>query len=183
MNSLILKKEDLNQFLSSLQDMRLIAPVKEGEKTFFREVNNPDNADIDLDDYTACTKEIMFPQTETMFAFSTEGGKTKMIEQGNAPATVVFGIRPCDAKSFLILDPLFKGETEDPYYLEKREATVLIGLSCKQPTSSCFCTSLGGGPASTEGLDLLFTDIGDGFFVKPVSDKGLGVIKKLNSFS
>ena len=35
-------------------------------------------------------------------------------------------------------------------------ATVLVGVACATPSWGCFCTSVGGSPAGTEGLDLLY---------------------------
>ena len=177
MNDLILKKENLKEFLSSLQDVRLVAPVRQDGRASFKVVDDPKDADIALDEYTAVPKKVMFPQTDTMFTYRLEGAKTEIDDEKDSPATVVFGIRPCDARSFVILDPLFKDDFEDPYYQRRRQSVILLGLSCKQPTSSCFCTSVGGSPDGTEGLDVLFTDIGDEFFVKPVTDRGRDIIK------
>jgi ferredoxin len=37
---------------------------------------------------------------------------------------------------------------------------------------SCFCTVVGGAPNSTEGLDILLTEVDDGYAVQVVSEKG-----------
>ncbi len=37
---------------------------------------------------------------------------------------------------------------------------------------SCFCTSLGSGPAEAANVDLMLTDIGDEFLVEEVTEKG-----------
>ena len=184
MDKLILKKDNLKNFLKALSGTKLIAPVRENTRTFFREIENLEKAEFDLDDYSATPKKVMFPQTETIFAFRHKDDGLDMEEFEATTETVVFGIRPCDAKSFVILDPLFKKDAEDPYYAKRRNAAVLIGLSCKNPTNRCFCPSLGGSPNATEGLDILFTDIGEEFFVEPVSAKGTELIETTkNMFS
>jgi len=172
METQLLKKERLKDFLKALGGVRLIAPVAGGAKTQFCEVADIDAAEFDLDDYTATTKKVMFPQNETMFAFrSIDGGVA--VEETAVPAkTVVFGIRPCDARSFVTLDPLFTKDFDDPYYRQRREATVLIGHACQEPTNRCFCPSVGGSPSSTEGLDVLLTDIGESYFVQIVTERG-----------
>ena len=172
MDTLILGKEKLKEFLNSLNKAKLIAPVRENSGTAFQEIEAVDKADLDLDDYVASSKKVMFPQTETIFAYTAGADSIDIAEDVDISATVVFGIRPCDAKSFVILDPLFKKDFEDPYYIKRRNAAVLIGLACKHPTNRCFCPSLGGGPASDEGLDILFTDTGDEYFVETVTDRG-----------
>jgi len=51
----------------------------------------------------------------------------------------------------------------DPYYARRRENTALIGLSCQGNGPSCFCTSVGGAPDDTAGLDILLTQVDGGY--------------------
>ena len=88
---------------------------------------------------------------------------------------VVLGMRPCDARSLTMLDKLFNWDYKDPYYIEKRERATVIALACTlpdMPHHNCFCTSLGGSPSSTDGVDILLTDIGDSYYAEPLTDKG-----------
>jgi ferredoxin len=172
METLVLQKDKLKDFLKALGDVHLVAPIKDAGKTQFCEVDDIDEAELDLDDYTATTKKVMFPQTETMFAFRSTPEGVSVEDSGPAQKTVVFGIRPCDARSFVTLDPLFTKDFDDPYYMKRREATVLIGHACVEPTNRCFCPSVSGSPSGTEGLDVLLTDIEDSFYVQIVTDKG-----------
>lgn len=172
MDTAVLKKENLTAFLKSLHGVRLIAPVAHKGKTSFELITDPGAVTLNLDDYSASPKKALFPQTETLFAFKRERDTVTITPPEQAPASVVFGIRPCDARSFVILDRLFDGDFKDPYYLNKRQRTVLIGLACKEPTNRCFCPSLGGSPSGAEGLDLLFTDIGDEYFITVITERG-----------
>ena len=181
MDTLVLSKEKLKDFLKSLSDVRLIAPISESGKTRFEEIENPETVNVVLTDYTASPKKVMFPQTETMFAFGCKDGSVDIADDEEVRKTVVFGLRPCDAKSFIVLDPLFKKDYVDPYYARRRNATVLIGLACQEPTNRCFCGSLGGSPTSTEGLDVLFTDIGDEYFVEVLSDRAKELLSSIQS--
>ncbi len=181
MDTAVLKKENLTGFLKALNASRLIAPIAKKGKTNFEVVADLGSITLDLNDYIASPKKVIFPQTETLFAFKKQKDSMKVIPAERADFTVVFGIRPCDARSFQILDNLFKGDFNDPYYIHKREHTVLIGLGCKEPTNRCFCPSLSGSPASTEGLDLLFTDIGDEYFVNIITDRGKKVLSQAAS--
>ena len=36
---------------------------------------------------------------------------------------------------------------------------MVIALACASPCPTCFCTAMGGGPAGTEGADLLAHDL------------------------
>jgi sulfhydrogenase subunit beta (sulfur reductase) len=172
METLVLQKDKLKDFLKALGDVCLLAPVTDTGKTQFCEVSDIDEVELDLNDYTATTKKVMFPQTETMFAFRSTPDGVDVEDSGPAQKTVVFGIRPCDARSFVTLDPLFTKDFDDPYYMKRREATVLIGHACVEPTNRCFCPSVSGSPSGTEGLDVLLTDIEDSYHVQVVTDKG-----------
>jgi sulfhydrogenase subunit beta (sulfur reductase) len=172
METLVLHNDKLKDFLKALGDVRLIVPVKASGRTQFCEVADLDAAELDLNDYTATTKKVMFPQTETLFAFRSTDNGVAVEEPAPMPKTVVFGIRPCDARSFVTLDPLFTKDFEDPYYMQRRAATVLIGHACVEPTNRCFCPSVSGSPSGTEGLDVLLTDIGENFHVQVVTERG-----------
>jgi len=178
MDTLLLQKDKLKDFLRSLDGATLIAPVSRSGRTRFEEIDNLDAAGLDLDDYTASPKKVMFPQTEALFSFAKAGDAVAFTEPQAGAERVVFGIRPCDAKSFVILDRLFNQDLEDPYYKKRRETTTLIGLACKEPTNRCFCPSVGGSPSGTEGLDVLFTDTGDAYYVEGISKKGEALLEK-----
>jgi sulfhydrogenase subunit beta (sulfur reductase) len=63
-----------------------------------------------------------------------------------AKDAVLFGARPCDAKSFTLLDLLFNQEKyKDPFYIDKRSKTIIVTMACVHPPySTCFCTSVDG---------------------------------------
>ena len=58
--------------------------------------------------------------------------------------TILFGVRPCDARSFTLLDMLFDQEKyQDPYYINKRNQTTVVAVACVHPPYlTCFCTYL-----------------------------------------
>ncbi|HMK64828.1 MAG TPA: 4Fe-4S dicluster domain-containing protein, partial [Thermodesulfobacteriota bacterium] len=47
-----------------------------------------------------------------------------------------------------------------------------------QPCASCFCTSTGGGPFDTAGLDLLMTDLGESYLARSCNEKGEALLKE-----
>ncbi len=125
-------------------------------------------------------KQLFFPCSETLFTF--EDGEVTAVPLPDEQR-VVFGIRPCDAKSFMILDRVFDApDSQDPYYVARRQNMLMIGLGCSQPALSCFCTSLGAGPFDTEGLDLLFSDLGDRFLVESLTAKGEALVADSRHF-
>ena len=84
------------------------------------------------------------------------------------------GGRPCDARGFLVLDPVYMDV--DPYYRSRREKTVIITLACPNPYPGCFCTSVESGPADRAGSDVLVTEIDNGYFLEAVTEKGKAIL-------
>jgi len=102
--------------------------------------------------------------------------ETVQVEAVNeAPAQVIFGLRPCDARGFVQMDNVFSGYGGfyfDPLYNARREATTLLAVTCRDPRSTCFCTAIGGCPAGQEGVDALFTQVEGGFAVEALTERG-----------
>jgi ferredoxin len=173
MTEFILPKSKADDFIGRLiAKWSFFAPVKKDSIVSYQLVTDQKDVLWNFSNSTTSPKGILFPQTETLFKFSNDkissGGEPKPQEK----EAVIFGIRPCDGQAFSILDHLFKWDYQDPYYLEQRERTVLVGFSCHEPASNCFCTSLSGGPSSKEGLDMLLTDLGDRYYLEVLTDKG-----------
>ncbi|MFA4835473.1 MAG: 4Fe-4S dicluster domain-containing protein [Dehalococcoidia bacterium] len=170
----IIKKKDIAGFINSLiGEYRVFAPVQKGRQAFFREIGSGSEVFLDYQNTTNSPKEAFFPQSERLFAYGLDKKGLKLTVPSEEKKRVVFGIRPCDARSFSMLDPVFDGEKyKDVYYLNKRAATIVIGLGCNKPPATCFCTSVAGNPFSTDGLDLLLVDIGEEYAAEAITDKG-----------
>lgn len=183
MDKYIVAEENLDKFIGKLiTDSTVYAPVEENDITLFKKVTKPADIHLSFTNTKVPPKNLLFKQTETLFKF-TPGtkGDIQSVEIDNG-TSVIFGIRPCDAKGFEILDCAFKGDFEDPYYLTKREKSVLVGLSCIKPCNNCFCTSLDDSPANSKSMDILLTDIGKKYLIEVETDKGKNLIKKMGSF-
>jgi len=182
MDSYILQKENLNNFLASLEEYDVWAPVQKDTSTLFVIVKDFQNISLDLKHQAIISKSAVFPQTETFFTFDKNGTPVEK-DPKEEKDTIVFGIRPCDARSFNLLDPVFEGDFPDPYYLNRRNKAVLIGIACIEPFTNCFCTSIGGNPFSKEGLDLLFTELNGSFHIEVITEKGKKIIDKTSPHS
>ncbi|MBE3063825.1 MAG: 4Fe-4S dicluster domain-containing protein [Spirochaetes bacterium] len=162
----LLQRKDLNALIEAVsRSAEFLAPAAIGEglmprETAFRTVKAPAEVSLGQINTRLSVKGVFFPQRETLMRF--EGGAVGEVSLPKGPV-VVFGVRPCDAKSLLFLDKLFSGEAgapgnvthQDPYYLERRKNATVIALACDEPCGSCFCTSVGGSPYGTDGADIL----------------------------
>ena len=184
MTDRVIKKADLPALLGRLMDhYRVYAPVRHQGMTNFQKISAAEQVDLSLVNTTLSPKSLMLPQSESMFEFtldrtSDQVGVLQEVEKDFSPR-IIFGIRPCDAKSFQLLDLNFDTPTyRDPWWMKRRQSTTLIGFGCNAPCSTCFCTSVGSGPFSTDGLDILFIDAGDEFVIRTVTEKGEQTISK-----
>ncbi|MEJ2294229.1 MAG: 4Fe-4S dicluster domain-containing protein [Candidatus Lokiarchaeota archaeon] len=94
---------------------------------------------------------------------------------------IIFGIRPCDAHSFFLLENFFGfGDVKDEIFLKKRINSLLFGIGCNTPKSTCFCTSVGGHPFMKEDMDIFMVDLGEKYLVEGISEKGKELMERLS---
>ena len=74
-----------------------------------------------------------------------------------------------------------RGEFLDTFYLERRKNTVIIGLSCKTILSTCFAPLLTAGHDGT-GADLMFTELGDKYYVEVNTEKGKSLVEAYSQY-
>ena len=159
-----------------MEDFEIIAPVKDGSLVLFKPVNKVEEVLFDYTNSLKPAKEFFLLPRESLFSFKDKGLEPSPSWKKKR---IIWGIRPCDVRSLSLLDNVFGGDYQDRFYLEKREKTLLVGLACSDPQSSCFCTALEGGPHSSQGMDLLLTHLGEGtYFAQSVSSRGEELLKE-----
>jgi len=171
----ILTKKSFPQWVKKLVSYKIYAPVEEDNHWSYEIIDNPENIDLDYPLTVLSPKKIIFPQREVLLEFETSNENKLQVKETlpNDEPTVIFGVRPCDAKSLTLTDKVFGGDFEDLYYWRRRNQSTLVGLSCNIPPSpNCFCLSVDGSPHSKEGLDILMTDLGDKYIIETFTKKG-----------
>jgi sulfhydrogenase subunit beta (sulfur reductase) len=175
-------KKDIAQLLEEWrQKFAVFAPSKESGVVAFAEWDGKDVGFLDwYRNAVVPPKASLLPPMEAMFRFQKDKEGYKIEPPPEAEnKRLLFGVRPCDARAMAIVDMTFKDAYQDPYYLSKRNNTVLVGVGCTRPYESCFCTSMGVSPAESADVDLMLVDIGDDFLIEEVTDKGKELTKGL----
>lgn len=116
-------------------------------------------------------KRIFFPDTEVLYVFRDN----QIVEpQTDRRDIVIFGIRSCDARALQYLDEIFCefGNTKDVTYIQRKQRATIISLVCISPADTCFCTSLGGSPSSSEGNDIIATIFDDELLFEACTSRG-----------
>jgi ferredoxin len=171
------KKDWASGLEKASESFKLIGPVKEEEFHNFKELGKGELPDLSCLNTRLSPKSLIYPQSDTMFEYSLDESREdhhimKEIDK-DYPAQAVIGIRPCDAKAFILVGKNFDTpEYKDPYWIRAHESTTFIGQACDSPCNSCFCTTAGCGPYHEEGLDVLLMEAQDHFLAKSLTDKG-----------
>lgn len=175
-----IKKSSLDGLFKALKSggKRILAPVEKNGRTIFEDVDSYASVAAGYVQTTISAKDALLPRCEEMMRFQT-GKSTVSMEQGPAAPvpTVVFGIRPCDARSLSVLNAVYLKDYNDALYRARADATTVIGIACASCDEYCFCTSVGGSPGDTAGSDILLTEIdGDTYLAEIITDKGKAVV-------
>ena len=178
----MIKIENISKFIEFLQDdYKVFAPIKDGKTTAFGQLQNVDEICNDVLNTKKSPKNVFFPQAEVMFQYDENGIKT--VEKNDKPIAI-WGIRSCDVKSLRLMDKVFGNAHQqpqnkmyhDPYWKEKYDNSLIIGMACNEPNSTCFCHNFDDGPFSEKGSDIFAFDCKDYFVLKGISEKGKKVL-------
>lgn len=166
----IMDKDRLPDLVAGLsKGFEVLGPVAKGERFVFERIVTPEMLRLDYDTTLLPPKKLFFPPEEQMMRFRVADNEVVDDEVYAAPR-VIFGLHPCDINALMLMDNVFLGEYEDPYYKARRESTMLIGVSCT-PTDQCFCNAWGTDEVHW-GFDIFLTDLGDRYFISVRSVKG-----------
>lgn len=131
-------------------------------------------------------KSFLHPQRVRQWsADRLPGGGLAVREEEPPQVSYAFlGVRPCDLRAIRILDRVLSGgRYRDPAYASRRTGAFLIAVECTEPGATCFCVSMGTGPAVDAGYDLALTEVVDGgghrFLCRSGSEEGAAVLAEL----
>ncbi len=132
-------------------------------------------------------KRFLHPPRETLYRMTrtAEGIAVTAPADEATPTPMAFlGVRPCDLAALAALDRAMTGGPHaDPRYARRRAATLLIAVNCRVAAETCFCASMGTGPAAEAGYDLVLSELGRGdgtrFLIAAGSPQGAAVMAAL----
>ena len=176
----LLKKASLGPLFDRIRSggYRILAPRRQEEQVYFKEVSSPNEVDYDAIQTTVSPKGTVFPRCEELLRYKfTDKDVAIEDREPKARPTVLFGVRPCDARSFAVLNSVFSWDVQDIFFQARMQATTVISLSCSKADEYCFCTSLGGSPGDTQGSDIALSLLSSGdYLAEIITDKGKAVV-------
>ncbi len=104
-------------------------------------------------------KRYLHPPRETVWA---GGPGFESAPPPPAPKLAFLGVRPCELAAIRVQDVVLAGQqVVDEGYAARRGAAFLVAVECAEPGGTCFCASMGTGPAvhGGETFDLALVEI------------------------
>ncbi|MDR2716322.1 MAG: 4Fe-4S dicluster domain-containing protein [Coriobacteriaceae bacterium] len=158
-----------------MESYEVVAPVRRGRAHAFDVVEDPARIDLDYETTVISPKKYFLPSKETLLTFDVAGNEVTDYTAEVTPR-VVFGAHACDINAINRLDLVFKeGPYADPYYVARRNATLIVGISC-MPNENCFC-HLWDSDEARFGYDLFLQNIGDKYLVSISSVEAANILE------
>ena len=106
-------------------------------------------------------KSEFFLPTETVWRATVDNGEVTLSDVKDKPSPVaIVGARPCEIAALGVLDRVLRnGAVPDDRYAARRDGAFVVVVECGSPSGTCFCTSMGTGPAASSGYDLALTEL------------------------
>jgi ferredoxin len=161
-------------------DMPLYVPLR-GEAGAAFSLWRGDMSAVDLQTLTTVLspKGFFLPPAEGLYKTALANDTYEIMPQPLPDRPfALFGVRACDAAAIGILDGIFLGESVDPSYKARRDASCIITLACESPAATCFCGTFGIDPAKPGGDVTAW--LRDGFlYWRPQTEKGESLTQAL----
>lgn len=175
----VISKEDFDNFVNCLiteQSINVIGVKSKGDKFAFGPLESANELRLDYDVTLLPPKKYFFPQRETLVTYNVGKGFSAKDSSENK-STVIIGVHPYDIIALLHMDEIFAETKSDPYYFEKRKASIIIGVNMQKMSKWCFASYMG--CATVEyGYDLMLTDLGNRYAISIGSEKGEALLDK-----
>jgi sulfhydrogenase subunit beta (sulfur reductase) len=128
-------------------------------------------------------KKYLFPSHERLWTGTrADGAFSITAEPVDGPALAFLGVRACELAAIAIQDRAFQ-KAGDPSYAARRARTLRIAVQCGQAGGTCFCVSMGTGPAVRSEHDLALTEMltpsGHTFLVEVGSPAGAAILSSV----
>lgn len=177
----VINKNNFTEFVGDLieNDHREVVGVQPKSNKFaFDPLESAKDLRLDYDVTILPPKKYFMPQRETLIEYDTEEGEMDTVNE--VLPRIILGIHPYDLVAIEQMDKVFKDTHEDPYYLDKREQSVLVGVNMVNVSDWSFADTMG--TATTDsGYDVMLTDIGDKYALEVGSAKGSRLVEKAGS--
>ncbi len=178
----ILSKEDFSEFVNALikdEAWNVIGVKSKGNKFAFGPLESASELRLDYDVTLLPPKKYFFPQRETLFTYNLSNGFSAKNLVESKPS-VIIGVHPYDIVALFHMDEIFREMKSDPYYFEKRNSSIIIGVNIQKMSKWNFSPFMGCATVDF-GYDLMLTDLGNRYAISVGSQKGGELLSKYST--
>lgn len=135
----------------------------------------------------ASWKKFLYPPRATLFEIRRHDGSLQFeATAAPRPRYAFLGVRACELAAIAIQDRVFMGGgPPDPGYGGARRDLLTVAVNCASAGGTCFCASMGTGPAVTTGYDIALTELIEGgrhdFLCEAGSATGSAIVDAVRS--
>ncbi len=130
-------------------------------------------------------KRVLWPPRQTLYESRRTADRLEILPVTEEPKKLaLFAARACEIDAIAILDGVFdNGDFADPGYWARRRDAFVVLVECGRSGDTCFCASMGTGPAREAGFDIALTEIfGNGphrLLARAGSERGAEVLAEI----
>ena len=132
-------------------------------------------------------KHYLYPPTQKLWHAERRKKGFRVVPAEPTETRFAFiGVRACELAAINIQDRVFDNpDVSDSSYTRRRADALIVAVNCTRATDSCFCVSMGSGPAVESGYDLLLTELiddrGHRFLLQSGSKRGRKLLKGVST--
>ncbi len=158
----------------------LFAPVPTERGVVLQKTNDPSEISLEHILTLNTLKDVIYPSLEEVVTYrqDTVEIEPKEIEPSEV---LIFGARPCDARSVQILDKVLLGDIKDKRYEQRRSQVTILTVACSKTDFACFCTSVGSHPHDTAGSDIILLPSQGRYLLRCISERGKEFLKDIGA--
>src|SRR3972149_3234795 len=175
----IISKSDFDEFVNAMINdgsLNVIGVKSRRDKFAFGGLESASELRLDYDVTLLPPKKYFFPQRESLFTYSLSNGFSAK-NPVEAKPMVIIGVHPYDIVALLHMDEIFRETKSDPYYFEKRNSSIIIGVNIQHMSKYCFAPNMGTAIIDY-GYDLMLTDLGNRYAINIGHAKGEELLNK-----
>lgn len=126
-------------------------------------------------------KKFLHPPSLRIFAAERSDGEFRILPPCEPqPRYAFLGVRACELAAIQVHDRvLLEDAFVEPNYAARRRELFVIAVQCTRAAPTCFCTSMGTGPAVRDGFDVALTELGEGFVAQAGSRRGAELLESV----
>ncbi len=133
-------------------------------------------------------KKYLHPAEVRLWSAERQGQIFRILNNETKPKApqAFLGVRACELAAIAVQDRvLLEDKYQDPIYGARRAGAFLIAVQCTQSAATCFCASMGTGPAVAGGADIVLTELldadGHRFVAHAGTERGADVLSELKT--